>query len=188
MSLSNIGHPARLVVVPAIAAAALIFTTCRPTAPPEIKEPAAVVVENPALRLRLNGVPDQLHVVANDDTGLVLEPADPAVDGRIVITTLDPEVGQNLPAEVDAHQSFIASQAGGDPRGGQELVSPLGTTFYSRGRYLVDDVEIEETEIVAIHPDADRIVTMTYRYPAAGDSTVRVQQLFDVLAVTGGID
>lgn len=42
--------------------------------------------------------------------------------------------------------------------------------------------------IFALHPDADRITTVTYQYPAGDDSSVRVQQLFDSLAVVEGID
>jgi hypothetical protein len=186
--MTNNGHPARVVVVLTLAAAALLLTTCRQPDTPAVEERPAVVVENPELRLRLNGVPDDFEVVANDGAELALAPADPAIEGRIIVAALDPAAGQNLPAEVEAHQSFVAGQEGGDPRGGQELLSPLGTTFYSRGRYLVDGAEIEETAIFAIHPDGDRIVTITYRYPADGDSTVRVQQLFDVLAVVEGLD
>ena len=48
--------------------------------------------------------------------------------------------------------------------------------------------EIEETVIFALHPDADRIMTITYRYPAGVDSSVRVQQLFDVLGAVEGVD
>jgi len=183
------GHPARHVaIVLVLAATALLLTTCRKPASPEVEDRPAVVVENPGLRLRLNGIPDAFEVISNDGDELVLGPADPAIEGRIVFATLDPAAGQNLPAEVEAHQSFIAAQDGGDPRGGQELLSPLGTTYYSRGRYVLDGAEIEETAIFAIHPDGDRIVTMTYRYPAGGDSTVRVEQLFDVLAVVEGVD
>jgi len=182
-------HSARSVLaIFAFAAAATLLTTCSQPESPEVDEPPPIVIENPGLRLRLDGVPTEFQVVANGEDELVLEPADPTVEGRIVVRTLDPAVGQNLPAQVEAHQSFIAGQEGGDPRGGQELLSPLGTTFYSRGRYLADGAEIEETAIFAIHPDGDRIVTITYRYPAGGDSTVRVQQLFDVLAVVEGVD
>jgi len=42
--------------------------------------------------------------------------------------------------------------------------------------------------IFALHPDGDRITTVTYQYPAGDDSSDRVQQLFEVLAVVEGID
>ena len=99
-----------------------------------------------------------------------------------------PEAGQNLPAEVKAHQVFIENQEEGDYLGGQELTSQLGTSFYSRGRYLHDGTEIEETVVFALHPYKDRIMTITYRYPVGVDSAIRVQQLFDVLAVVEGLD
>ncbi len=114
--------------------------------------------------------------------------ANPTTEGQIVFANKPPEAGQNLPAEVKIHQAFIENQEEGDYLGGQELVSQLGTTFYSRGRYLVDGDEIEETVVFALHPYADRIMTITYRYPAGVDSSIRVQQLFDVLAMVEGLD
>ena len=70
---------------------------------------------------------------------------------------------------------------------GQELVSPLGTAFYSRGRFTLDGEAVEEAKIFSLHPDGDRILTLRYRYPAGVDSSVRVQQLFDVLGTIEGL-
>lgn len=169
-------------------AASLMLGSCRQPPEPEVAERPTMVAENLELRLRLSGVPGEFAIVANDGDQLILSPADPAIEGRIIFANFAPEAGQNLPAEVKAHQIFIENQRDGGYLGGQELVSQLGTTFYSRGRYLDDETEVEETVVFALHPYADRIMTITYRYPAGVDSSIRVQQLFDVLAVVEGLD
>ena len=185
----NLNRPARLILMLAIAvASSAMLATCRQAAEPEVVERPAMVVENLDLRLRLAGVPDGFTVVTNDGEQLILNPSDPATEGQVSFANHPPEMGQNLPAEVTAHQAFIEDLPDADYRGAQELVSQLGTTFYSRGRYLEDGSQVEETVIFALHPDADRSTTITYRYPAGDDSSVRVQQLFDVLAVVEGLD
>jgi hypothetical protein len=175
-------------VVVVIAGAALLNGSCGPEPeeqPPEVT--AAAPVENQNLKLRLAALPGDFVLETNEGDQLVLAPADPAQTGRVEFAVRSPEQGQNIPSAVKFHQAFIENQEGGDYQGGQELVSPLGTTFYSRGRYLADEVETEETVIFALHPDADRMMTITYRYPAGVDSSVRVQQLFDVLAEVEGL-
>ena len=182
-------RPARLVLAALIVSAtSVLLGTCRQQETPEVPEKPTLVVENPELRLRLNDVPDDFVVVSNAGDELILGLSSGAGDGEISFANRVPEEGQNLPAAAEDHQSFIAAREGGEALGGQELVSQLGTMFYSRGRYVADGAEIEETVIFALHPDADRITTVTYRYPAGDDSSVRVQQLFDVLAVIEGID
>ena len=177
-----------LVVFPVAVAFALLASCDRAPAPaPEPETRAPQPVESPELGLRLADLPEGLTVAANRGTELVLAPADPAVAGRIVFDVMRPEAGQNIPAAVAAHQAEIEAREGGDYQGSQELISPLGTTFYSRGRHLADGVELEETVIFALHPGGGRMMTVTYSYPAGTDSSVRVQQLLDVVAEVGAI-
>lgn len=175
-------------IVLVVTASAVMLGSCRQPVEPEVVERPAMVVENMELRLRLAGVPGGFKVVMNDGDQLILEPSDSTTEGQIHFANNPPEAGQNLPAEVKAHQVFIENQEEGDYLGGQELTSQLGTSFYSRGRYLHDGTEIEETVVFALHPYKDRIMTITYRYPAGDDSSVRVQQLFEVLGVVEGLD
>jgi hypothetical protein len=144
-------------------------------------------VENPALRIRLVDVPSEFQVDANQARDLVLSHTDPAVGGDVVIVALPPEDGQNLVSAVAFHEAFIENQEDGDYQGGQELVGPLGTAFYSRGRFTLEGEAVEETKIFTLHPDGDRMLTLRYRYPAGVDSSVRVQQLFDLLATIEGL-
>jgi hypothetical protein len=177
-----------LVVIPVAVAFALVASCNRAPAPaPEPEARAPQPVESPELGLRLADLPEGLAVASNRGTELVLAPADPAVAGRIVFEVMPPEAGQNIPAAVAAHQADIEAREGGDYQGSQELISPLGTTFYSRGRYLADGVELEETVIFALHPGGGRMMTVTSSYPAGTDSSVRVQQLLDVVAEVGAI-
>ena len=171
-----------------ITASSLLIGSCNRQPEPEIVEPTPMVVENNELRLRIAGVPGNFKTVTNDGDELILSVADPAIEGEILFANKPPEAGQNLPAELRSHEELIEEREGGDYLGAQELTSQLGTTYYSRGRYLLDGSLIEETTIFALHPYADRITTITYRYPAGDDSSERVQQLFDVLGVVEGLD
>lgn len=182
-------HPlTRFVVVAVfIAASSLLIGSCNQRSQPELAEPTPMVVENSTLRLRLAGVPGAFTTVTNDGDELVLRPADRAVEGEIRFANKAPEAGQNLPAELKVHEEAVAAKEGGDYLGARELTSQLGTTYYSRGRYVADGALIEETTIYALHPYADRIMTITYRYPAGNDSSDRVQQLLEVLAVVEGL-
>jgi len=169
--------------------AAVLSGSCGPQPEPE-PEPVASAptpIENQILRLRLASVPEPFVVVTNEGDQLELGLALPEQQGRIIFAVRSPDQGQNIPSAVKFHQAFIENQEGADYQGAQELISPLGTTFYSRGRYLKDGSKIEETVIFALHPDADRMMTITYRYPASVDSSVRVEQLFEVLAEVEGL-
>lgn len=171
-----------------ITASSLLIGSCNQQPEPEIAEPAPMVVENIELRLRLAGVPGEFMTVTNDGDKLILSVADPAIEGEILFANKTPEAGQNLPAEVKIHQVVIEEREKGDYLGAQELVSQLGTTYYSRGQYIQDGAKIEETTIFALHPYADRIMTITYLYPAGDDSSERVQQLFEILEIVEGLD
>lgn len=169
---------------------ALTLVGCgAPSDPASMDEPVQPSsIENPELRLRLVGVPSDFEITSNQARELVLGHTDPAVGGDVVIATQPPEDGQNLVSAVAFHQAFIENQEDGDYQGGQELIGPLGTAFYSRGRFHLDGKAVEETKIFTLHPDGDRILTLRYRYPAGVDSSVRVQQLFDLLATIEGLD
>jgi hypothetical protein len=138
-------------------------------------------VTNDALQLRLTSVPSEFVVTVNDGDRLELAPASQSVQGRVWFTLGDEDRGVNLVAAVKRHQRQIEELPGADYKGGQELATPLGTAFYSRGRFLAGTTETEETAVFIQHPTRSRLLTISYRYPADVDSSVRVQQLLDVL-------
>jgi hypothetical protein len=112
-----------------------------------------------------------------------LAPADAKVVGQVVFEVGDEEPLIDLVGAVQRHQRRVEGMPGADYKGGQELVTPLGSAFYSRGRYLTGADLVEETELVTKHPSSNRILAISYRYPAAGDSSVRVQQLLEIVSV-----
>jgi hypothetical protein len=139
-------------------------------------------VDNPALGVRLAALPEDLRVAENQGSTLVLRPADETVGGVIRFAVGSEQVGINLVAAVNEHQARIAGLAGGDYKGAQELQTPFGAVYYSRGRYSGNGVPQEETAIFMIHPAQSRLLTITYVYPAGDDSAARVEQLIGVLA------
>lgn len=145
------------------------------------------VVTNDVLKLRLTSIPSEFVVTLNEGDQLELAPASPAVEGRVWFTLGPEERGVNLVAAVKRHQRHIEELPGADYKGGQELGTELGTAFYSRGRFLAGTTETEETAVFIQHPTQSRLLTIAYRYPANVDSSVRVQQLLDLLAEVDGV-
>jgi hypothetical protein len=164
----------------AIASIALLAAACGPEQPPA---PVVESVSNETLDIRLNPLPTDFAVAVNDGRRLELVPAVDAVGGRVVFEVGDEEPEVNLVAAVNRHRLQVEQMPGAEYKGGQELVTPHGSAFYSRGRFLAGTELVEDTVVVLKHPSASRLLTIGYRYPAAGDSSVRVQQLLDLVSV-----
>jgi len=154
-----------------------------PEAPPA---PSLPTVTNQALGIRLTALPADFTVATNEGDILELAPSSSEVEGRVLFSVGPEKPNVNLVAAVKRHQRLVEEQPEAEYKGGQELVTPLGAAFYSRGRYLAGLDEVEETAIFLLHPTQARLLTITYRYPAGVDSSVRVQQLLDILAVLEG--
>jgi hypothetical protein len=148
----------------------------------EPEQPPDRSVSNPALGLRLSAVPSDFEVAVNEGDRLELVPASGGVEGRAIFTVGAEGTGDNLVAVVKRHQQHIEEMPEAEYKGGQELVTPYGTAFYSRGRFVAGVTDTEETSLFLKHPFEDRLLTITYRYPAGADSSVRVQQLLDILS------
>jgi len=156
---------------------ALVVVACAgPSAPPDPR------IENLDLDIQLTAMPDGLVVTDNQGTSLELRPADEYVGGILWFAVGPEQQGVNLVAAVKEHQERIEGLPEGEYKGAQELQGPLGTAFYSRGRYVEDGAVVEETVILTIHPSNNRLLTISYRYPAGEDSARRVEQLIDVLS------
>ncbi|MEM6457014.1 MAG: histidinol-phosphate transaminase [Acidobacteriota bacterium] len=57
-----------------------------------------------------------------------------------------------------------------------ELVLQLGAAFQSRGRFAAEDgTAMEETRIFSLHPEGDRMVVVSYRYPAGDEAATRLR-------------
>lgn len=151
--------------------------------PPDV----APGLTNDELQIHLASIPPEFVVTVNEGDRLELQPSSQEVAGRVWFTVGPEERGVNLIAAVKRHQRQIEQLPHGEYEGGQELATPLGTAFYSRGRFLAGTTETEETAVFIQHPTESRLLTIAYRYPADVDSSVRVQQLLDILGEVGGV-
>lgn len=162
----------------AAASIALLAAACTPDQPPA---PVVESVSNETLGILLDPLPPDFVVAVNDGRRLELAPAVDKVGGRVAFEVGDPEPEVNLVAAVNRHRFQVEAKPGADYKGGQELVTPHGSAYYSRGRFLDGTELVEETVVVLEHPSASRLLIISYRYPAAGDSSVRVQQLLELV-------
>jgi hypothetical protein len=167
----------------AAAALALLAAACSPDRP---QAPVVESVSNETLGIRLDPLPADFVVAVNDGASLELALAEGKVGGRVSFEVGDPEPAVDLVAAVNRHRFQVEAKPGAEYKGGQELVTPHGSAFYSRGRFLDGTELVEETVVVLGHPSASRLLVISYRYPAAGDSSVRVQQLLDLLGALQG--
>ena len=149
----------------------------------KVQAPASAgpAVMAPTLGLELAGVPNGLKLASHETGKLVLVPRKEHTGGTIVIDELPTDAGLNLLDAVHGHQAAITARTAGQYFGAQELKGPLGTAFWSRGRYTNGGRRIEETVIFTLSPDGSRIARLRYTYPAGNDSSARVRTLLDVL-------
>ena len=167
----------------AIALLACLAAGCQP-APSEPEPPPAVRLESPELGVAVAALPAAFQVVSNDAEGLVLE----GPGGARLRLTIGPEqrTGINLVEAVKTRRSEIEAAPGGSYLGNRELMTPIGSAFTARGSYERNGARIEETTVFALHPSANRRLTLTYLYPE-GEAETRVQELLGVLGEIEGI-
>jgi len=167
-------------LIPILMAVAMIAAGCgeRKTG----KSTKLPSVSAPGLGITVASVPSGFKVQAAEADRILLVPADPGLGGSIEIAGLTPEAGTNLQEAVTSHRKGIEERAGGRYLGAQELAGPLGTAYWSRGRYETGGLEMEETWILTLDPSQGRILRLSYVYPAGSDSKDRVSALLDLAA------
>lgn len=170
----------------------LAFTGCQPAEveEEEVEVPATMRLENHELGIAIAALTPAFRLVSNEGAVIELAPAAADKEGTLTISAGEPESGGiNLVAAVEEHKSEILERPGGDYKGQREMVTPLGTTFYSRGRYQGERGEVEEVAVYMIHPRQDRQLRLLYRYPAGEDTAERLQdEVFEVLGELEGLD
>jgi hypothetical protein len=99
--------------------------------------------------------------------------------------------GVNLVEAVNQRKADLEGMAGGQFFGQVELGGPLGTAYSTRGRYT-DEAgnEVEEVRIFTVHPAGNRLLHMTYRYPATpGQTEARMMdQAFEAFGYVEPLD
>ena len=168
----------RIILAAAIAIMAAGLGACEkkveePPAPP------AVRVENPMAGVAIASLSDFI-LVDGDGPTIELVPAGEGATGTVSVIAGEAETGGiNLVAAVKQHEAEINARPDGDYKGQGEYVSPLGTTFASRGRYTEDGSTVEERVILMVHPWGDRVLRVVYRYPAGDDTQARLDALMN---------
>lgn len=146
------------------------------------KTPPPTGVSNPDLDLSIGFLGDEWTVQSNQGNQLMLVPSGDERQGTVEFLVGPEQEGVNLVEALKTHQDHIEGLSDGVYSGGQELTGPMGTAFYSRGRYNQGAVTLEETRILSLHPRSSRLVEMVYRYPAGEDSAARVGELIELFA------
>ncbi len=144
------------------------------------EEPPAptVRVENSQLGIAIAALSSDFVVTSNEGATIELAPVGEGVTGQVSVVAGEAEVGGiNLVAVVKEHQAAIVERPDGDYKGQTEYVSPMGTTFASRGRYTAAGGTVEERVVYMVHPWGDRTLQVIYTYPAADDTQARLDAL-----------
>lgn len=146
-------------------------------------------IENAVLGITLDGVAAAgFEVAINEgETLVLLRPAHgDQAEAKLTYRVSPPQTaGVNLIEAVNQQKADIESRPSGDFLGQVELMSQFGTAYSTRGRYAGDDgLEMEEIRILTVHPEGDRMMSLTYRYtPNAGGTKERLDQAMSALGL-----
>ena len=145
-------------------------------------------VENTALGLAIAELPDGFEVDKNDETGLVLIASGDGDPGVVEIDVGPLEQGSvNIVEAATATKAVYESLPGGQFFGNQELLTPIGSFFTARGAFDEGDRRIEELLAFTLHPNANRLVRISFRYPA-GEAGARAPQFAALLGEVAGYE
>ena len=172
----------------AIALALTALVGCQSSSPPPEEEEVdlPVRVENPELKLALADIPDVFALETNSGADMRLTRVGEEITGSLWVEVAGEEVRLNLVDIVNSQRESYENQPSGSFSGSRELMMADGRPgYYSRGRFLDGEAEVEEFRIFSIHPIQNRLVTIFYRYPAGTDSADRLN---DLLLVAGELE
>ena len=168
--------------------ATTVLTGCQAAEPPS--EPAVPEsVESAAAGVRIAALSEGFEVAANDAAGLRLTVASEAGDGTLTVTMSDEyEQGLNIIDAVETQMAAFEARPEGRSLGQTKMVAPIGLTYMARGRYLVEGTEVEELRAMLAHPRGNRLLTVSYVYPAGAETSERGAQLMEVLGEMEALD
>jgi len=141
-------------------------------------------VTNASLGLTLSHLPAGFRVAKNEGDQLVLERTDPEDPAKLsFLVGPEQEAGVNLVERVWQEKARIEGLPDGDYKGQNELGgADIGTIYTSRGIYRGEDGQmIEEYRALAVHPSANRILILDYKYPPTERTGERLTQLMQVI-------
>jgi hypothetical protein len=171
-----------LALIPALVA-------CRPAPAPAPEPAVAESVESAAAGVRVAALPEGVRVAANDAGGLRLTVASENGDGTMTVTSSDVyATGLNIIDAVEAEMAAFEARPEGRSFGQTKMVAPIGLTYMARGRYLAEGAEVEELRALLAHPWGNRLLTLSYVYPAGTDTSERGALLMEVLGEMEALD
>jgi len=143
-------------------------------------------VQNAELGLAIAELPEEFEVDKNDETGLILIASGNGNPGLIEIDLGPVEEGSvNIVEAATATKAVFESLPGGQFFGNQELLTPIGSFFTARGAFDEDSGRVEQLLAFTLHPNSNRLVRISYRYPA-GEAGDRAPQFAALLGeITG---
>lgn len=167
-------------------ALALLLTVSGCASEPAPETTSRPGVDNPDLGVSLASVPVGYKVVSNDAAGIHLQRTSPDAPGDVWIEAAPEQVaGVNLVAAVNDQKAAIEARPDGRFYGQTGLGSAPNapaSAFLTRGRYTDEGgSEVEEIRIFALHPMANRLLSVIYRFPPEGDtSQERAEQAIEI--------
>ncbi|HVS01205.1 MAG TPA: hypothetical protein VMT16_00400 [Thermoanaerobaculia bacterium] len=160
----------------------LLLAACRADSPAAPRR-----VESPGLAIAIAQLPAACDVLVNRGEQLVLGcRSQRGSEGRLSVEVAPPEAGVDLLDQAKAQKEAFEALPEGRFFGNRELVTPFGTAYTARGRYVEDGQPVEEARILALHPQGDRPITYRFRYPEGDDTQQRVDQLLLVVGEVEG--
>ncbi len=170
-------------------ASLLLFVCgCRQTGPAAEPTPAGARVENATLGLAIAELPSVFEVETNNDGELILT-AEGATEPGVVRFEVGPEEqgSVNIVEAASGTKAIFESREEGEFFGNQELMTPIGSFFTARGGYREGEGRIEELLAFTLHPSSNRLVRLSFRYPA-GEAAERAPQFALLLGELEGYD
>jgi len=158
----------------------LAWSGCAPKEE-EAATPLPERVENTALNIVIAALPADFEVTSDQGQIIELRSIGDGSTGTLLIeATEELSGGINLVAAAEGMKDWFEQQPNGQYFGNLELGTPTGPAFTARGSYIGEAGEVEELRVFSLHPTANRMLRMTYRYPP-GEGKIRMQQLVAVL-------
>ncbi len=150
--------------------------------------PPGARVENATLGLAIAELPSDFEVDTNNDGDLILT-AEGATGPGVVRFEIGPEEqgSVNIVAASSQTKAVFESRQAGEFFGNQELMTPIGSFFTARGAYQEGQGRIEELLAFTLHPNSNRLVRVSFRYPA-GEAAERAPQFALLLGELEGYD
>ena len=90
---------------------------------------------------------------------------------------------------MNAQKAQYEALPGGTFSGNRELMMADGrSAYYSRGQFDEDGQRVEEFRISALHPSANRLLRVYYRYPKGDDSAERLNDVLLLISEIEALD